>query len=59
MKIGSGLLLSLAVAQDCDLSVDNRQYDLYGCVVKRTVATQVFSFLDFCLEKQIVIQSVL
>ena len=46
MKIGSGLLLSLAVAQDCDLSADKRQYDLYGCVVKRIVASQVLFFCE-------------
>jgi len=36
MKLTKSLLASqLVYAQDCDLAEDPRQYDLYGCVVKR------------------------
>ena len=43
MKLTKSLLASqLVYAQDCDLAEDPRQYDLYGCVVKRKVVSPFF-----------------
>ena len=43
MKLIKSLLASqLVYAQDCNLADDPRQYDLYGCVVKRKVVSFFF-----------------
>lgn len=46
MKLTKSLLLlsSGAAAQDCNLADDNRNFDLYGCVVKRKEF--IFSLVD-------------